>query len=366
MHRKLLPLVLLLCLALPASGAQAAKPTLKKAIWGPIERDGQSQFPIYEDLGVGIYQQTINWDQVAPTRPIDPSNPADPAYNWPTSMDTAIAEGKKHDIEVMLMLIGSPGWANGNRAWNYAPDKASDFAAFASAAAERYPGVRHWMIWSEPTKSSNFQPLEPDRGKPLRGAKALEGPHRYAQILDASYAALKKVSKRNLIIGGNTFTVGTVAPVRWVKALKLPGGRRPRMDLWGHNAFSARIPKLSSRPLGNGFADLSDIDNFARVLDRAFKRAKPRKMRHLKIFISEISVPTDHPNFEFNFYVDKPTQAKWISAGLRITRKLKRVYTYGYLGLYDDPVRPDNDQVERGLLTRSGEKKPGYAAFKNG
>jgi hypothetical protein len=264
------------------------------------------------------------------------------------------------------MLIGAPQWANGGREWNFAPDNADDFATFAAAAAKRYPAVHHWMIWSEPTKASNFQPLEPDNGKPLRTPQQLEGPHKYAQILDASYRELKQVSRQNLIIGGNTFTVGTVAPIRWVKALKLPSGRRPRMDLWGHNAFSARKPKLSKTPLGGGFSDLSDIDEFARVLDRAFKGSKLKKERHLKIFISEISVPTDHANFEFNFFTTREVQARWISAGLRIARTFKRIYTYGYLGLYDDPVREDGNQVERGLITRGGEKKPGYAAFRAG
>ena len=43
----------------------------------------------------------------------------------------------------------------------------------------------------------------------------------------------------------------------------------------------------------------------------------------------------------------------------------KRIYTLAWTGLYDDPVRPDHLQVERGLLTRSGTKKPAYFAYKN-
>ena len=41
-----------------------AAPTRKKAIWGPVQVDGVSQFPIYRDLGVGIFQIRLGWDSV--------------------------------------------------------------------------------------------------------------------------------------------------------------------------------------------------------------------------------------------------------------------------------------------------------------
>lgn len=66
-----------------ASISQAAPQTKTKSIWGPAEIDGESQFPVYRDLGVGIYQMAVAWSDIAPTRPADPTNPADPAYVWP-------------------------------------------------------------------------------------------------------------------------------------------------------------------------------------------------------------------------------------------------------------------------------------------
>ena len=353
----LIPLTALLA-ALAAAPAGAAV-TTKKAIWGPIERDGVSQFPVYADLGVGIYQTTLQWDQVAPSRPASPRDPADPAYRWPTEVDRAVQLGAPHGIAVSLVVIGAPGWANGGRSWRWAPQRPEDFADFVEAARRRYPAVRHWMIWNEPTKASNFQPLKSDRGRPLRGTAALRGPRLYARMLDAAYVRLKRISRRNLVIGGNTFTVGTVRPLHFVRALRLPNGRRPRMDLWGHNAFTAREPDLRRRPVGGGIADFSDLDTLAAHLDRYQRRG-------LRLFVSEFTLTSDHPNHEFNFYVTRATQARWITQALRITRSWRRIYTFGYLGLYDDPVRPGGDQVERGLIERSGKRKPAYEAFKRG
>ena len=360
---------LLLCalaalLLVPVASADAAV-TRKKAMWGPLEHNGLPQMPVYADLGVGIYQMVLPWNDVATARPGAPRDPADPAYAWPQTIDRAIREGREHGIEVSLMVMGTPGWANGGRESRWAPTRARDYADFLAAASRRYPQVRHWMIWGEPTKASNFQPMDSDRGRELSG-KRLRGPRKYAQMLDAAYGALKDVSRRNLVIGGNTFTIGTVAPLRFIRALKLPGGRRPRMDLWGHNPFSLRVPKLSARPLGNGFADFSDLDELARVLDRNMRRARTARQRRLKIFISEYALPTDHANFEFNFYLDRKTQADWISRALRITRSYSRIYTFGYLGLTDPEERPDGDQVDWGLITRDGKRKPAYGAFKRG
>jgi hypothetical protein len=347
----------LLLMVTAAPSAEAA-PSRKKAIWGPIERDGVSQFPIYHDLGVGIYQSNLSWRQVATSRPANPTDPADPAYVWPAVLDVAAAEGAKYGIRLSLMVMQTPGWANGGRDGRWAPTRPQDYADFLTAASRRYPTVRLWMIWGEPTKAANFQPLRSDDGRSLRG-RGLRGPRKYAQMLDAAYVALKRVSRRNLVIGGNSYTVGTVRPQYWIRALRLPNGRRPRMDLYGHNPFSARAPTLKQRPLGGGYADFGDLDTLAGWLDRAFGK-------RLKLFLSEYSLPTDHQNWEFNFWVTRKIQARWIQQALNATRGWSRIYTFGYLGLYDDEPRADGQQVERGLLEHDGTRKPAYTAFRRG
>ena len=52
----------------------------------------------------------------------------------------------------IVTLYGTPEWANGGKGPNVAPIRGADFAAFAGAAAERYPFVHRWTIWNEPNQ----------------------------------------------------------------------------------------------------------------------------------------------------------------------------------------------------------------------
>jgi hypothetical protein len=355
--------LLLVALLAGSGGVSAAAPSVKKSIWGPVTVDGVSQFQIYSDLGVGIYQYTLDWATIARNRPANTRDPADGAYNWPAELDGAIAEARARGIRVSVLLNRAPGWANGGHEGHWAPTRARDFADFAVAAARRYPAVHHWMIWGEPSKIARFQPLVRAMGRRLAPAQR-RGPRLYARILDASYRALKRENRRNRVIGGNTWTGGEVLPLNFIKAMRLPNGRRPRMDLYGHNPFTLREPNLAAGPLGYGYADFSELDSLARWLDRyAYRNSRGKRLR---LFLSEFTIPTDHSNFEFNYWVPRPTQAKWIGRALSISRRWSRIYTLGYLGLYDDPPRPDGLEVNRGLIDQSGRKKPAYRAYKRG
>jgi hypothetical protein len=346
--------VLLAALAGPAD----ARYSRKKAIWGPTQVSGVSQFPIYHDLGVGVYQMPLEWYRVAPTRPGQPSNPGDAAYHWPAEVDYAIAEAAKYRIRVSLMIIGSPPWANGGRSWDWAPHRPKDFASFARAAARRYPHVRLWQIWGEPSREHNWKPL------PRFEAT---GPRRYARLLDRAYASLKRQSRRNLVIGGNTFTTGDVSPKQFIKSMRLPNGRPARMDLYGHNPFSVRSPDLRRPPLGFGWADFSDLDTLAGWVDRYLGRPRGKRIR---LFLPEFSLPTDHANYAFNFWVTQETQARWLRKALKITRRWSRIYALGWYALYDErpngPRGTPGDEINHGLLGWDGRKKPSYSVYKHG
>lgn len=336
---------------------------MRKSLWGPVTHNGILMLPIYKDLGVGLLQLSVRWDQVAPTRPANPRDPDDRAYRWPTEVDEAVRQARRFGYRVSLLVSGAPRWANGGRDHRWAPRDPRHYADFLEAAAKRWPSVDHWMIWGEPTKPENFQPLARDRGKPLRTTAQLRGPRIYARLLDAAYVRLHSIDSSNRVIGGNSFTTGTVRPLHWIRALSkaMPGGKAPRMDLYGHNPFSLRRPVLSQRPLGRGYADFGDLDTLVRTLDR-YIRPRGRKLR---LFLSEYTLPTDHANHEFNFFLTPLKQAQWLTDAYRTARTYDRIYSLGYLSLFDDAPRTEGDEVMRGLLRLNFLPKPAYQAYKS-
>jgi hypothetical protein len=311
MVRRVLPCLLILALVPATADAAVSR---KKAIWGPVEIDAQSQFPVYKDLGAGIYQTTLNWSEVASLEPLDAGDIDDPGYDWPAEIDTAISEAKLNGIQIALTITGAPEWANGDKPATYGPTKAADFATFAAAAAKRYPTVHLWSIWDSPSRTTTFH-----------GASATK----YAQLLDGAYTTLKSASKRNLVIGGNS-TVAT-APT-WIAKLKLPSGKAPRMDMYGHDVSATKPPTSSG---------LKTLETRVAKLGKG-----------LDLYLSPASVT-----------LSPAKQATWLKAALKVTKADKNVYTFGYRGLVDDSNTPS---TYRGLLDPDGTKRAAFNVFKSG
>ena len=310
--RPTLILLTALLVLLPATTAQAARST-KKGIVGPVELDGQSAFPIYNDLGAGLYSATLDWAQVAAFKPARARDPEDPAYDWPQDLDEAMSDAAHNHMQIALTLTNAPRWANGGHPARFAPKHAADFADFAVAAARRYPSVHIWVAWHD--ASSAFS------------AKT------YAQLLDRAYGALKSVSQRNKVAGGGSTGAGAA---KWIKGLKV-GGHAPRLDYYAHDPSSTH--KLT-----------------AKALDQVETAVKHRFHATKKLFLAGYTLPTSGAH-----HVSPATQAANLKAALRIVRQASYVYTLAYDGV------SDQDHTDgRGLLEPDGTKRPAYAAFKNG
>jgi len=356
-------LVAVIAVLAVVSATPATAVAFDKAFWGPVTVNGQSQFPIYRDLGVSIFQIQLHWDEIAQqTRPTNPSDPNDPAYKWPPDVDRALVEAQANGMSVALMIIGAPEWANGGHEFRWAPKDPEDYGAFTLAAARRYPTVHRWLIWGEANRFENFQPLRPSAPGSIKlTPSAARGPKTYARLLETAYVALKAASPTNIVIGGATETGGSINPYSWAAYLKLPNGKRPRFDQWAHNPFSARRPSFSNPPSPQRFfVDFSDLKRYSRFLDDQFGR-------HVKLFLSEWTIPTGRDDKEFNFWVSQDTQALWIRAALRLSRSFHRITGLGWIHLYDEPPDPSGRPVvQGGLIQSDGTPKPGYDAFKNG
>jgi hypothetical protein len=354
MRLRLLALAAAACALLLAAAAPADARPVEKAFWSP---SGPNAFPIVQQLGVSIIQESLNWSQIAKTRPADPTNPNDPAYGWPTDADQAFAQAQQYGMKQLVEVSKTPSWASGNSDPRYLPTDPADYTNFLIAASRRYPSVRYWMIWSEACSQNRLQPITPqDFGTPVT-ADARSQPRAYAALLDASYATLKGISPTNIVIGGNSWAVCGIRPIDWAHYLKTPNGRRPRMDLWGHNPYIVYDPR--KLPDDWKVTDIYHLPELQAAIDKYFGK-RPR----IGLFLSEFTMPTA-PDVEFPLYTSERGQATFIKRAFTIARKLRTVAALGWLYLYDSP--PGTGQTEGhsgGLLRTDGSEKPGFFVFR--
>lgn len=363
MRRPQFALVLLAALgACALIGAASAQAKFQKAIWGPYylpagnaacPTPGEpcSPFPTYRELGVEVVQFQILWDQVAPTQPQNPRDPEDPAYHWGPIADF-LQEAPAYGLEMSAMLTHSPGWANGGRSPIWAPKDPNAFADFAFAASKRFPTIRKWMVWGEWSRKENFKPLKANNP---RGAQV------YANLLDATYGALKEADRHNIVIGGMTLNGGTLKPPQVVKYMKLKNGRPPRMDLWGTNPFDARFPHLVDDPIGR-FRGFNDIDTLHDEIKRVFRRGHRKVPR---LWISEWTIVSDRPLSLFSgVYVSRKAQAQRLSAAFTIARHTPYVAGMGWFTLLDE-LPGEGEHAGWGLMDAQGDPKPSFFAYKS-
>jgi hypothetical protein len=402
--RRTLTLLFLVAAALAAaaSPAQAGSGFLK-GVWGPIKFppgeagcDGPqrcSAMPLYQQLGADVFEYQLQWNQIAPTRPANPRNPSDSAYKWPPEFTFAVNEAAARGMRVAFLIKGSPPWANGGKSWNWAPNT-GDYADFVYAAARKFPSVRMWQIWGEPTRQNNFMP------------QGQEGAQLYARLLDASYFVLKGLNQNNIVIGGSTFFGGYTRPPLWIQYMRLPNGLPPHMDWYGHNPFEQRFPDISAGPIKE-FRGLSDLDTLWREVkaayskrvraripkrcrtDRGFARSHRRYCLRLKcsrkryrrshprrcfrkrwvygtghptkLWLSEWSIQTDHGSYVFPYYVSRAEQVQYLKAAFALARSLPYVQGMGWYQLIDYP--PSGNSPTWGLLEYDGDRKPVFGAY---
>ena len=314
--------------------------------------------PVYRDLGVGVWQTELRWDTIALRRPANPTDPSDPAYLWPPDLGPAVDEAAAQGIQVSLILYGTPRWANGGLSPRWVPTDPADYANFAVAASKKYPHIRFWMIWGEPNRSANLAPFTGAKATgPLTAAQQV-APHNYARILDAAYGALKSVNPANTVIGGNTYLSGgtnVIHPYQWIQYMTLPDGSRPRFDMYGHNPYGYRKPRLKGPPSKGGQVDFVDLPRFIKAIDRVFPNSPP-------MFLSEWGVQgaKKPAASEVGFALSFKQQAKWIRAAFRIARRSDRIFTMGWPHVLANEISPNG-----GLLDINGNPTPTYYAFKD-
>jgi len=322
---------------------------------GPKAPGSGWNFGEFRTLGVRVWMSGISWASIATTRPANPRSPADPAYVWPADLDTALNKARAYGIEPVLYVNGFPGWSNGGRDPSWVATSPADYGDFMAAAVARYPQVRRWIAFSEPSQRLNFRP---------QGGGGRLAPRLYARLLAAAYGAMHAVRRDVVVIGGNVHPGGrndewTTAPDTFLRNMVLPNGRRPKLDMFGINPYTERRLDMAL-PHRPGRVDLNDLDWLGRQLDRYYPN------QHLPIFIEEFSWNTEHEAIGWLYVVSRKEQAARLTRAYRMASRLPRINTMCWFQLYDAP--PDKNGTmwlnwTSGLRTVRGARKPAWWSF---
>lgn len=300
----------------------------------------ESRLDELERLGVDVVRFTVRWDRVATERPDDARDPADSAYSW-AEVDPVLRGLRRHGIDPVVTLFGTPEWANRGRAANWAPTSGKAFASFAYAAALRYPWITRWTIWNEPNRTTFL--------RPTTAATYVE------KLLNPAYVQLHSVIAGAQVAGGVTApragAGGGVAPVPWIRAMAKAGAK---LDAYAHHPYPGR--PQSETPWGPKCVNcqtitMADLERLEREVHGAFG-PEP-------IWLTEYGYQTNPPDIFLG--VSPERQATYVAnAAMRVVRSSSVEMLIFFM------VRDDRSPAgwQSGLFTANGDVKPAYAAFR--
>jgi hypothetical protein len=324
-------------------------------------------FPRYKALRVKVLRVNLYWGDLLGVarrrRPAQPTNPADPAYDW-AIYDRTVIEARKNGIQMVFSFLWTPRWAGARK--NRAPRRMADLRNFAIAAARRYtgayrvipnaqplPAVRHWMAWNEPNNPVFLQPQFRRVGRRF----VTESPRIYAQMCNAIYSGVKAVRRGNKVACGVTAPRGnntarssrpSITPIFFAQGMKR---YRARYDAYAHHPYyghRSESPTFRPSRKGSTAVQLGNINDLARVIG-------PRR-----IWITEYGYQTKPDR---GFPVSYQQQARYLRQAYGIARSHPRIDMMLWFQLRDQPRTKAFDGWQGGLMTRSGARKPSFRAF---
>jgi Cellulase (glycosyl hydrolase family 5) len=303
-----------------------------------------------------IVRATANWSQIASTEPRKAADSFDPAYRF-EDIDELVRNAQMNGLTVMLTIWGTPGWANGGKAPNYAPDRMSDLHDFARAIADRYSGrhpglpfVGHYTVWNEPNSGTFLAPTFSPDGSPV-------APRVYALMARAAYYGIKAANPMAEVAVGQTSSRGHARPGRGPSLS--PGGFARLLaqvdpdlpfDAWAHHPYSD-VGHGPSEPYRFPNVNLRTLHTFEKKLDKWFGRSD------IPIWISEYACET-RPGKRGG--VTLAQQAAYAREALEIAASDPRVEMFIWFTFRDDPQMETWDS---GLIGPGDRRKPAYSAF---
>jgi len=350
-HLRSARIVLLWALALAAGGSAVLPNADSRAQSGTIRFGIQddawlihgagsldARLDTIDALGAEIVRVNLHWNEIAASKPADPTSADDPAYDW-SGYDEALNGLHERSVEALAGIVGAPRWANGGRGANWAPTSGSSIAGFARAAASRYPWIKRWLIWNEPNQAIWLRPTLP----------AVY----VSRLLNPAYVALHQSIPGVQVGGGVTAprgNTGGVSPVDWIHGMR---AAHARLDAYAHNPYPLDPRHESPRTGGCGHCKTLSMATIRRLVTEV-----TRSFGNARIWLSEYGYQTNPPDRRLGI---APTlQARYVGDGAYQAARTARVDILIHYLVRDEPTI---GRFQSGLETLAGRRKPSYAAF---
>lgn len=285
----------------------------------------ESRLDRLESLGVDIVRFNLHWNTI---------EAAEGRPDWASS-DEVLRGLHSRGIGAVVGLVGSPRWANGDKASNYVPTAAS-FSGFARAAATRYSWVREWLIWNEPNQARWLRPTVPSV---------------YVRsLLNPGYAAIHAANPRAKVAGGVTAPrAGSagVSPVEWIRGMRAAGAR---LDAYAHHPYPARP---TDTPFAGGCTQVGcetiTMATLERLLGEVGRAFGPKR-----IWLTEYAYQTGVGG------VSQARQAEFLGQAAFRAFKAPRVDMLIQYLVVDEPTI---ERFQSGLYLRTGAPKLASLSF---
>ena len=332
-------------------------------------------------LRVNLYWGGTPWAVANTSRPNDPNDPGDRAYDW-TIYDRLVRYAAQYNIKIVFSILFTPKWANGGKARNTPPTDYKDLENFAYAAAERYSGlwtpppwqrdlengtsdsplpkVSLWTAWNEPNNPIWLTP----QYKRVSGKWIVASAQAYAKICNAIYDGvhsqyLGPLPGEQVACGvtgprGNDSPRSTrpsVDPLTFLSAAKHYGLKR--FDVWAHHPYYGKPTETPAfkPPARDRAVELGNINVLLALITKLYGP------KHL--WVTEYGYQT-YPQDRV-FGVSWAKQALYLSQAFAIARANPRIDMMLWFMLKDDTNISTGWQS--GLFTSRLQKKPAFSAF---
>jgi polysaccharide biosynthesis protein PslG len=220
---------------------------------GDAEHRAETVAAIYRFLRPQVVRESLLWNQI---------EPVEGRRDW-SRTDSVVEELRGAGIEPLLVVIGSPSWANGvpestHGQYLHVPQRGAAFEAwlvhysdFLAEAVRRYHDfVRRWEIWNEPNLTAFWTP-RPD-------------PDAYRRVYEVLRATILRVDPTAKVAVGGLASLSVASPpnIPGLAFLRRLTRTRPPIDNVAIHPYTTddHPPDLHI-PGENNFDDIARVRN---------------------------------------------------------------------------------------------------------